>query len=240
MVSESSDSGIEGCLDLHVCLNNCGPDHSGGAGEETSCDPLDWREFDACFAESGIYENVANGDQDDEGKRVQVGEDIVWHAMQSHGGGLGREIVVDLVVGQPVQGVPEENFAGGPSAGDFIHPGIVELHPSGFGSGRHVGRLSAAPEGAVGHMFVGGDGVEMETTLCTEEEELDGWAENAALWWSVFVPVSAEEENGQGDAKCKCWQHETQVEAHITFSINHRHLADQSADVDEQVEPGED
>jgi hypothetical protein len=225
-------------FDLHVCLDDCGPDHSGGAGEEPSRDPLDGRELDACFAESGIYENVANGDEDDEGKRVQIREDIVGHAMKSHGSGLGGQIIVDLVVGEPVKGVPEEDFAGGPSTGDFVDPGIVELHPFRSSSRGHIGGLSVAPEGAVGHMLIGGDGVEMETTFGAEEEELDGWAENAALWRRVFVPVSAEEENGQSKAKGNGWQHETQIEANITFGVNHGHLADQSADVDEEVEPG--
>lgn len=49
--------------------------------------------------------------------------------MQRHGGGLRGQVVVDLVVGDPVEWVPEEHTAGMPATADFVNPGVVEGHP---------------------------------------------------------------------------------------------------------------
>lgn len=110
-------------------LDDSGPDHGGAAGEETGGDPLDGGEADSLLAQGGVDEEIADGDEDDQREGIQVGENVVGNAVQRHGGGLRGQVVVDLVVGDPVEWVPEEHAAGVPATADFVNPGVVESHP---------------------------------------------------------------------------------------------------------------
>lgn len=46
-------------------LDDSGPDHGGAAGEETGGDLLDGGEADALPAQSGVDEEIADGNEDD-------------------------------------------------------------------------------------------------------------------------------------------------------------------------------
>lgn len=76
-VGECRDTG-----DSHVGLHDSSPDHSEASSEEASGDPLDGSESDTVLAKSGVDEDVHNGNDDDQGKRIQVGDDIVRNAME--------------------------------------------------------------------------------------------------------------------------------------------------------------
>jgi hypothetical protein len=46
---------------------------------------------------------IAERDEDDYGEGVEVGEDVVGRTVYCQCGGLGDEVVVDLVVGEPCE-----------------------------------------------------------------------------------------------------------------------------------------
>ena len=47
------------------------------------------------------HQEVTQGDEDYQGERVQIRQDVVWDSVSGHGGSLGRQVVVDLVICQP-------------------------------------------------------------------------------------------------------------------------------------------
>ena len=100
-------------------LENGGPDHGGGAREEAERDLLERREVQAHAAEEGInlydvingvlgprslcktHEEIADGDENDEREGVKVGEDVVRDTVEDHRSSLRRQVIVQLVVGEP-------------------------------------------------------------------------------------------------------------------------------------------
>jgi len=51
----------------------------------------------------GVQDQVADWDKDDQSEGVEVVEDIVRNTVQSHDGCLAGEVVVELVVANPVE-----------------------------------------------------------------------------------------------------------------------------------------
>lgn len=82
-------------------LDDGGADHGEGGEHEAKGHALDGSEADVGFAEGRVQEVVHDGDEDDEGDGVEVGDDVVGDAVALHGGGLRGEVVVHLVVGEP-------------------------------------------------------------------------------------------------------------------------------------------
>lgn len=80
---------------VDVVLDDGGPDHGRGTGEEAGGNLLDGGEFDAGLAEGRVDEEIVDGDEDKEGEGVEVGEDVVGDAVALHDGGLGDEVAVD-------------------------------------------------------------------------------------------------------------------------------------------------
>ena len=75
-------------------MDDTGPDHGGATGEEARCDFLNGGEVDLVFAEEGVDEEIAHGDENDESERVKVGEDVVGDTVELHHGGLRGQVVV--------------------------------------------------------------------------------------------------------------------------------------------------
>jgi len=109
---------------VDVDLDDHGPEHGGCAKEETKGDALDGGEAVASAAEElegkgmsvgcrsvvmrknatyGVQDKVADWDEDDQSEGVEVVEDVVGDAVESHDGCLAGEVVVELVVADPVK-----------------------------------------------------------------------------------------------------------------------------------------
>lgn len=86
---------------VDVVLGHSGDDHAGACDCETSSDTLQRCEVETHAAEAGVDEPVENGDEDDQGEGVEVVDNVVGDTVESHGRGLGCEVVQHLVVGQP-------------------------------------------------------------------------------------------------------------------------------------------
>lgn len=135
---------------VDVMLHDGGPDHREGPEEESPGDLLQRREVDPDAAHCRVQEEVTDRDEYDERKGVEVGQDIVREAMRRHRRCLGRQVVVDLVVREPVDRVVDEDRAGFEATGHFIDPLVVPDHPAGTTSGLLLGlvvaRLCGLPE----------------------------------------------------------------------------------------------
>jgi hypothetical protein len=83
---------------VDVVLNDCGRDHGKRGDPEAPGDPLDGSEVYLRLAESGIDEEVHDWDEDDQRQGIQIVDQVVWHAVQLHGGRLRCEIVRHLIV----------------------------------------------------------------------------------------------------------------------------------------------
>lgn len=222
---------------VDVGLHDAGPDHGSAAEPETGCDLLDGGEADASLAKGRVEEKIADGDEDDQGKGIEIGQHIVGDAMEGHDGGLRGEVVVDLVVSDPVERVPEEDAAGGPATTDLVNPGVVKVHPSRTGFVREGGGLDGVPEGAVVHVPVGLDWIDGPAALGTEHEELDSGTEDASLGGAPLVHVAAEVEDGERADEENGGDQEGEVETNVALGVGHAELAGKGTDVDEEVEP---
>jgi hypothetical protein len=84
---------------IDIVLDDRGRDHRKRSDAETPCDSLNGSEVDFRLAERRIDEEVHDWDEDDQGEGVQIVDQVVWHAVQLHGGRLRCEVVRHLVVG---------------------------------------------------------------------------------------------------------------------------------------------
>jgi hypothetical protein len=86
---------------VDVVLQDGSPDHAPCTSEESEADLLDRGEPDASTAQGWVDEEIADWNSDNEGERVKVGDDVIRDAVGGGRAGLGDEVVVQLVVGQP-------------------------------------------------------------------------------------------------------------------------------------------
>jgi hypothetical protein len=137
-------------------LEHSGDDHGDASDTKTGRDSLDGCEVESRSAETGVDDSIKDGDEDDQGERVEVIDNIVGDTAELHGGGLRCKIVQHLVVGKPwkrlyehwygkkwthrggvreegpghtVERVPQEHLARFQTTGDFVDPLIIESHP---------------------------------------------------------------------------------------------------------------
>lgn len=109
-------------LFVDVELDDGGPDHTHGGDVVAGGDTLDGGEVKTHLAEGGVDDGIHDGDHNDEGEGVEVGEDVVGDTADFHGGGLGDEVVVDLVVAEPVKWVVHEDGASSETTAKLINP----------------------------------------------------------------------------------------------------------------------
>ena len=148
--------------------------------------------MDLHLSEPGPEEEVANRDQDDEREGVEVREDVVGEPIELHDGGLRDQVVVQLVVGEPVEGEPKEDRTSVEAAANFVDPGIVEGHPLWASCRIEFGGLNVLPECAVVQVLVGRDGVEVPAAFIAKKEEVACFAENGSGGWCTDVPVATQ------------------------------------------------
>ncbi|VUC28694.1 unnamed protein product [Clonostachys rosea] len=118
-------------LSVDVILNNGGPEHGGRAGVETAGDLLDGGEADVQFTKRGVEALVADDDEQNERYGLQHKNDIVGDTVASQNGGLRDEIVAQLNVAEPEQGIPHEDAAGLEATAKLVDPSIIKGHPDG-------------------------------------------------------------------------------------------------------------
>lgn len=80
--------------------------YSSAPSQKSKSDLLNGRKFDTSFSQSRIDEEIADWNKDDQCNRIKLSHNLRGHALMLHRVGLSREIVVDLVVSDPVERVP--------------------------------------------------------------------------------------------------------------------------------------
>lgn len=219
---------------VNLVLDNSGPDHSQSTSQESGSDPLQRAEVDTHAPESGVDEGVKDGDQDDQGERIEIAQNIVGEAVSVHSSSLGGQVVVELVVSEPVDGEPEEHSASLETTLDFICPLIIKVHPIGT-NGLFAG-LGIIPESGSVELPDGLDGVDAPFALSAEAPITDGTGEHGACGGSAGVLVASSNEDQGAEEEDDSWEGVGQPESNELLSVDHADLADQSSDVDEKVE----
>jgi len=113
--------------------------------------------------------------------------------VEGHDRRLTGEIVVQLVVSDPVEWKPEEDLASDKATADLINPGIIKGHPTRTFRFRDFARLNSLPEHAIVQVLVCPDRVQGPPTLLGMNPELHRRKEDTALWRCEDIFVPAEE-----------------------------------------------
>ena len=111
-----------GALLVDVVLENGGPDHGATGNNVTGTDALQGSEVDFHLPQARVDELVHDGNEDDEREGVKVGQHIVGDTTQLHGSSLRDQVVVELVIAEPVKRVPHEHSAGLEATANFVNP----------------------------------------------------------------------------------------------------------------------
>jgi mono/diheme cytochrome c family protein len=85
--------------------------HHGNRNQDKSGeDAADGIEVDFHFSQPGVDDEVEEGNEDDQGNRIEVLQEVVGRAVQCHGPGLRDEVVPDLDPADEVEGEEEEDL----------------------------------------------------------------------------------------------------------------------------------
>lgn len=99
-------------------LSRCGEAEAKG-------NSLDGVEADVVLAERRIDPVTQDGRCDDDGQRVEVGEEVVRSALGGHSCGLGVENVSHAYGVQLQHREEDEDLTGGECSADFLHEGVI-------------------------------------------------------------------------------------------------------------------
>jgi len=113
----------------------------------------------------------------------------------SHGVGLRGEVIVDLIIGYPIEWIPEEDRASLETSSNFVNPLIIESHPFGAAGGIDVGWLDSLPEITTSHVLDGSDRIDGPPSLGRIQQELNGRSENGPLWRSKSIVLLENDED---------------------------------------------
>ena len=160
-------------MGVDVVLDNSSPNHGEGSGDEAEGNLFDRSKVDTSFSQSGIDYDVADWNEDDECKGIELSHNLRRDTLMPHCVCLRGQVVVYLVVADPVKWVPEEDGASHETSANFINPGIIEGHPLGTGSSWNVAWLDIFPKSSVVHVLVSTDGIDGPFALCCSEQKLD-------------------------------------------------------------------
>ena len=119
---------------------------------------------------------------------------------------MGSQVIVQLVVREPIERVPEEDGAGMETAAHFSDPGIVESHPARALVDGDVAGFDILPESAIVQVLVGGDGVDGPAAALGVNEDFEGFAEDGAFWRTPDVGFAAGKDYGWAEAEQYCRQ----------------------------------
>lgn len=173
---------------------------------------------------------------DDNGDRVEVGENVVGDTTEVHGSAHLSQVGVHLTVCQPENGHPEEYRAGSESTGNLVNPGIVKVVPA-WGVGSKCGWLDSVPHGARVPVPPRLHGVGRHATTESLEKELERWTHDVSARGSENVELLADNKDRQSDDEHDGGKKVSEPEADVSLSVNHANLTNQGTDVDEEVEP---
>lgn len=124
------DSGSNGSSDkvvgslVDVVLQHRSVGHGKGSEKETKSDTSDGTEWNAVLSKEWVDKVVHDGNENDNGDRINVLHDIVWDFMGIHLTSLGNKVVDHLSIDNPVDWVESKDLASNAGPADFINKEI--------------------------------------------------------------------------------------------------------------------
>jgi hypothetical protein len=203
-------------------LNASGISHSCRCKHKAEEDTSDGAEVDSKSAESGVDEQVHDGDEDDQSDGVDVLQEIVGDTVQLHFRGLRDEIVEHLVVADPVDGEEDEDSASDQRTADFIDKEIVPVGLVLVTSNTFLVRGLGGFEGAIAD---------------TDPDDLEGVEDDGATGRAGDVAFAANDQDEDGEEEDAKGKEESSPETDVGFELGGCHRGE-TANVDGPVEPG--
>jgi hypothetical protein len=203
-------------------LNASGISHSCRCKHKAEEDTSDGAEVDSESAESGVDEQVHDGDKDNQRDGIDVLQEIVGDAVQLHFRGLRDKIVEHLVVADPVDGEEDEDSASDQRTADFIDKEIVPVS------------LVLVPSNAFLVRGLGG----FESAIAdTDPDDLEGVENDGATGRAGDVSFAANDQDKDGEEKDAKGEEIGSPETNVGFELSSCH-GRETANVDGPVEPG--
>ena len=168
---------------VDVVLNNASVNHGEGCNPESGYDTVDRREWDLVLAECRHEPLVNNRQENDNGDGVEVLHEIVGNTVATHLTGLGDEVVGEVAIDDPVDGVEGENLASDESTLDLIDEVVVPVEQLGLAHAGLVRGLSSV------HLPV----------LDHQPDNAEGIGDDGSLRRSNNVDLATEDEDEQSD-----------------------------------------
>jgi hypothetical protein len=204
---------------VDVVLNNGSVDHGHRRDPETGNDTVDGRERDLVLAEEGEEELIHKRQENDNGDGIKVLHQIVGNAVTSHLTSLGDEVVREVAVHDPVDGVEAEHLASNKSALDLVDEVVVPGTGGCLAKSSLVGRLRGVHLAALDHL--------------TDDTESVG--NNGALRRTNDVNLAAKDEDECTDEEHAQTEQVSRPEVSVALHVRGR-KARQGTDVDAPVE----
>jgi hypothetical protein len=203
---------------VDVVLNDCGVDHSEGRNPETANDTVDRREWDLVLAECRHKDLINERQENDNGNGIEVLHQIVGNAVESHLSTLGDEVVGELTVDDPVDGVEAENLASNKSTLDLLDEVIVPSKYSSLSETSLVRGLCAVELAGLDH----------------QPDDAEGICDDRSLGRSDNVDFASQDKDKRSNEEDAQAQQEGGPEVDIALHVRGSEQGE-AADVDTEV-----
>jgi hypothetical protein len=200
-------------------LDNSGVYHGKRCNPETTDDTVDRGEGDLVFAECRHENLVDERQKNDDSDGIEVLHQIVGNAVESHLSTLGDEVVGELSVDDPVDGIEAEDLAGNESTLDLLNEVVVPAEDSSLSETSLVGRLCAIECAGLDH----------------HPDNAEGIRDDRSLGRTDNVDLASKNEDERTDEEDAQTQEEGRPEVDIALHVRCRKQG-QTADVDTKVE----
>ena len=188
---------------VDVVLNDAGVDHGERSNPETSYNTVDRRERNLVLAERRHEPLVDKGQEDDDGNGVEVLHEIVGDSVTTHLTSLSDEVVGEVAVYDPVDGVEAEDLASNESTLELIDKVVIPVESDVLSKSSLVRGLSSVELASLHHH-----------PHCTE-----GVSDDRSLRWSDDVDLAAENENKKTDEEDAETQEVSRPEVNVTLHV---------------------
>jgi hypothetical protein len=172
---------------VNVVLNDGSVHHGQRCDPETSHDTVDRWERNLALAEEWHQNLIDNRKEDNNGDWVEVLHQIVGNTMSGHLTTLSDEVVGELAVHNPVDGVETEDLASNEGALDFLDEVVIPAKCSSLAEASLVGWLCTVELAGLDHHPDNAEGVCNDGTLgrsnnvdfASEDEDQSSYEEDA-------------------------------------------------------------
>lgn len=91
-------------------LYNCSIRHGAGTNPKSECDTADWLEGNVRLAECWVDDTIDKRNEDDDSNWVEILHQVIRNTVTGHLSSLRNEVVAELAIAHPVNGIDKEDF----------------------------------------------------------------------------------------------------------------------------------